>query len=102
MEDQLTFVARVDFDRVAVADFAAQHAAGERVLNQARNRAECGCTPNCGLVPSSPMTWRAASLKVMERASVRLNTQRIKHADFDFAHRLLADLAQFRLKPCFI
>ena len=49
MEDQLTFVARVDLDRVAVADFATQHAAGERVLNQSLNRAECGRAPNCEL-----------------------------------------------------
>ena len=32
------------------------------------------------------------------RASVRSNTKGIKHADLDFAHRLRADLAQFRLQ----
>jgi len=39
VEHQLTFMPRVNFNHIAVADVATWHAAGERVLNQSLTRA---------------------------------------------------------------
>ena len=62
VEHQLTFVARVDFDRVAVAGFAAQHAAGERVLHQTPTAQSAGARRTAGRQSKSSCVIMAATI----------------------------------------